>query len=73
VAGVLFLLAWDLLGIALGIFARGENPYMTGILLAPQLPLEELFFLTFLCYLVMVLLSGADHVLKALQRRRKRP
>ncbi|MCX7522646.1 lycopene cyclase domain-containing protein [Microbacterium sp. STN6] len=69
VAGVVFLLAWDVFGIGLGIFARGENPYMTGILLAPQLPLEELFFLAFLCYLVMVLVTGADRVLEWLRGR----
>lgn len=59
VIGVAFFLAWDLCGIGLGIFLRGDSPYLTGILLAPELPLEELFFLTFLCYLTMVLLAGA--------------
>jgi lycopene cyclase domain-containing protein len=53
VVGVLFFLAWDLSGIGLGIFFRGETPYMTGLLLAPELPVEELFFLTLLCYLTM--------------------
>lgn len=57
--GVLFLLIWDLTGIALGIFYRGETNLMTGIQLAPELPLEELFFLTFLCYLIMNLVQGA--------------
>src|ERR671912_412410 len=36
--GVVFFLAWDLAGIALGIFHRGENAVSTGILLAPELP-----------------------------------
>ena len=53
VAGVLFFLAWDLCGIGLGIFFRGETSFMTGLLLAPELPVEELFFLTLLCYLTM--------------------
>ena len=53
VVGVAFFLVWDLLGIGLGIFFRGETAFMTGILLAPELPLEELFFLTLLCYLTM--------------------
>lgn len=52
-AGVLFFLGWDLAGIGLGIFARGSTGFMTGVLLAPELPVEELFFLTFLCYLTM--------------------
>lgn len=53
--GVLFFLSWDLAGIGLGIFFRAETAIMTGVLLAPELPLEELFFLAFLCYLAMVL------------------
>jgi len=48
--GVVFFLAWDVAGLALGIFARGESPHKTGILLAPELPLEEAFFLALLCY-----------------------
>ncbi|SEN47529.1 lycopene cyclase domain-containing protein [Cryobacterium sp. TMT1-3] len=62
-AGVLFFLAWDLLGIGLGIFYRGETELMTGLQLAPELPVEELFFLTFLCYLTMNLVQGARLVL----------
>lgn len=52
-AGVLFFLAWDLAGIGLGIFFRGETVFMTGLQLAPELPVEELFFLILLCYLSM--------------------
>lgn len=63
VVGVAFLLCWDLLGIGLGIFYRGETGLMTGIQLAPELPLEELFFLTFLVYLTMNLTLGAHRVL----------
>jgi len=61
--GVLFFLAWDLLGIGSGIFYRGDTNLMTGLQLAPELPLEELFFLTFLCYLTMNLVQGAQLVL----------
>ncbi|SDN03760.1 lycopene cyclase domain-containing protein [Cryobacterium flavum] len=57
--GVLFFLGWDLAGIGLGIFYRGETSLMTGVQLAPELPLEEFFFLTFLCYLTMNLVQGA--------------
>lgn len=53
ITGVLFFLAWDLAGIGLGIFYRGQTEVMLGITLAPELPLEELVFLTFLSYLVM--------------------
>ncbi len=51
--GILFFLAWDLAGISLGIFFRGETEFMTGLQLAPELPVEEVFFLTLLCYLTM--------------------
>ncbi|PTL72818.1 lycopene cyclase domain-containing protein [Rathayibacter caricis DSM 15933] len=52
-AGVVFFLIWDLFGIGLGVFFRGETPYMTGLQLAPELPVEEVLFLTLLCYLSM--------------------
>jgi len=53
VLGVAFFLVWDLAGIDLGIFFRGNPGLLTGVQLAPELPLEELFFLTLLCYLTM--------------------
>ncbi len=52
-AGVAFFLAWDVAGITLGIFFRGNPGLLTGVLLGPELPLEELFFLILLCYTVM--------------------
>lgn len=63
VVGLLFFLAWDAAGIALGVFARGDSPFLTGVDLAPELPLEEVFFLLFLCYLILVLISGARALL----------
>ena len=65
--GVVFFLAWDLWGIGAGIFYRGETDFMTGLQLAPELPVEEVFFLTFLCYLFMNALQG---VRMALETRR---
>jgi lycopene cyclase domain-containing protein len=53
IAGVVFFLAWDLAGVGGGIFFRGETSFMTGLQVAPEVPLEELFFLTLLCYLTM--------------------
>ncbi|MDN4641918.1 lycopene cyclase domain-containing protein [Agreia sp. PsM10] len=53
VAGLVFFVGWDLAGIGLGIFFRGETSFMTGLQLAPELPVEEIFFLTLLCYLTM--------------------
>ncbi len=48
--GVIGFLVWDGIGLVLGIFARGDSPHMTGLLLAPELPVEEAFFLALLCY-----------------------
>ncbi|KFF61059.1 C50 carotenoid epsilon cyclase [Cryobacterium sp. MLB-32] len=69
VAGVGLFLCWDLLGIGLGIFYRGETELMTGLQLAPELPVEELFFLTFLAYLTMNLTLGAHRLLAGRVRR----
>lgn len=51
--GVAFFLAWDLGGIGSDIFYKGDSELMIGVMLAPELPLEELFFLTFLCWMAM--------------------
>lgn len=53
IAGVLFFLAWDLGGVLGNIFFRGETLFMTGLQVFPEIPLEEVFFLTLLCYLTM--------------------
>ena len=49
VAVAVFLI-WDVIGISLGIFFRGNSPHLSGLLLGPELPLEELFFLILLSY-----------------------
>jgi lycopene cyclase domain-containing protein len=53
VTGIAFFLVWDVVGIGSGVFFRGETEFMTGIQLARELPLEEVFFLALLCYLTM--------------------
>ena len=63
VAGILFFLVWDLAGVGGGIFFRGETAFMTGLQIAPEVPVEEVFFLTLLCYRTMNLYG-------ALTRRR---
>ncbi|MGN7164020.1 C50 carotenoid gamma-cyclase subunit alpha CrtYg [Micrococcus luteus] len=63
-AGVAYFVAWDLWGIAEGVFLHRQSPYMTGVMLAPQLPLEEGFFLLFLSQITMVLFTGALRLLR---------
>ncbi|WP_345761093.1 lycopene cyclase domain-containing protein [Diaminobutyricibacter sp. McL0608] len=67
--GLLFFVVWDLAGIALGIFERGASPISTGVLVAPEFPIEELFFLAFLCYLTMILVMGTRRMLDTRRRR----
>jgi len=61
--GTAFFLAWDAAGIALGVFVKGSSPLLLGIDLAPHLPLEEPFFLAFLCYLALVVSASAQRLL----------
>lgn len=56
--GVGFFIAWDAVGISLGVFRHLDSRWATGILLAPEFPLEELLFLGFLSYLTLIVLSG---------------
>lgn len=72
VGGAAFFLAWDVLGIHFEVFFRGETSYMTGVLIARQLPLEEPFFLAFLCYVTMVLIGIAHRLLSRAAGRRAR-
>lgn len=55
---VAVFLVWDVLALELGYYTRGESRFMTGIEVSPGLPLEELFFVLFLCYITLVLHRG---------------
>ena len=57
-AGTGIFLLWDVIAIDQGIFLHRDSPLMTGAMLGDQLPLEEAFFLVFLCYQTMVLVTG---------------
>lgn len=72
--GAVFFLAWDLVGIALGVFRHVDSRWATGALVAPQLPIEEVVFVAFLSYLTLVLHSAACRILerRVLERRRPR-
>jgi lycopene cyclase domain-containing protein len=72
VIGVAFFLVWDVLGVALGIFFIGPQHLLTGVLLAPDVPLEELFFLLLLCYTTMNLTGFVRPVVARRLRRAER-
>ena len=61
---LILFLAWDGAGIALGIFFRGETSHLTGLVIAPELPLEELFFLFLLNYTTLTVLSVLSRMAK---------
>ncbi|UBQ02983.1 lycopene cyclase domain-containing protein [Curtobacterium sp. TXMA1] len=58
VVGLAFFLVWDIVGVHLGIFFIGRNNLLTGVLLAPEVPLEEVFFLVLLCWTTMDLFGA---------------
>lgn len=58
--GVGLFIVWDIFGIALGIFFSGHSAFMSGIYLAPEFPIEELFFLIFLCYFTLIVYRLAE-------------
>jgi len=62
--GVVFFLIWDISGIAFGIFFRGHAKHLTGWQLAPELPIEELFFLIVLCYTTLLIFNAVRKKLK---------
>lgn len=68
--GLAFFLAWDAVGIATGVFVKGDSPLYLGVMIAPELPLEEVFFLAFLSYLAVVAWSAS---LRISTRRSSRP
>lgn len=65
---VVFFLTWDFAGISAGIFFRGNTSHLTGILLATELPLEELFFLILLSYSALLLLKAFTRLEKRNRR-----
>jgi lycopene cyclase domain-containing protein len=68
-AGLVFFITWDFVGIWLGIFFRGNATNLSGVMLAPELPLEEPVFLLLLCYFTLLCYSFAKiAAMKRVQR-----
>lgn len=66
--GTALLLVWDLVGIGFGVFFRGESAWATGLVIAPELPIEEPVFLVFLSYLSLVAVLGTERMLRTAER-----
>ncbi|HMT50871.1 lycopene cyclase domain-containing protein [Dietzia sp. UBA5065] len=69
-AAVALFLTWDVLGVRSGVFFRGVTDFMSGLTVAPEIPVEEVVFLTFLSYLALVCATGAAAAVEHLARRR---
>ena len=59
---VVFFLVWDVVGISLGVFFRGDSPNLTGLLIYEELPVEEIFFLVVLSYTSLLLLKAFERL-----------
>jgi len=70
--GVGLFLLWDAVGIAAGVFLRGNGPIASGILLGPELPLEEPVFLLFFVLCIMIVFTGSMRIVRADARPRDR-
>jgi len=68
--GTGFFLVWDAVGIATGVFVKGDSPYLLGLDLAPHLPVEEPIFLAFLSYLALVVFAAVTRLAAAARGRR---
>lgn len=62
VGSVCAFLLWDLLGITAGVFFRGPGPWMTGWQIAPEIPVEEVLFLSFLTQFSLVLNAAMERL-----------
>jgi lycopene cyclase domain-containing protein len=61
-AGVGFFLVWDLVALHDGFYRRSGGNLMTGLRITPELPVEEVFFVLFLCYVTLVLYGLVDRL-----------
>jgi lycopene cyclase domain-containing protein len=63
VLAVVFFIAWDINGVTNGVFFNGDSDLLVGWDVATEVPIEEVFFLTLLSHLALI-------VFRFLERRR---
>jgi lycopene cyclase domain-containing protein len=51
---VVFFLAWDVNGVANGVFFKGDSDLLVGWDIATEVPIEEVFFLILLSHLALI-------------------
>ena len=57
---IAIFIVWDIFGISLGIFFHGGSEYALPFLIAPEFPVEELFFLFLLTFVTLLLYRGGE-------------
>ena len=62
---VVFFSIWDAVGIANGIFFKGDNNLLIGLEVFHEYPIEEAFFLTLLAYTGQMVMVGWSRFSKA--------
>lgn len=63
--GVAVFSVWDVAGISARVFFQGPGPYQSGLMVGPEFPVEELFFLTLLNYTSLLAYLGLRRILEA--------
>ena len=63
-APYLLFVIWDFTGIASGIFFKGQSSLLTGLMVAKDFPVEELFFLALLCYSTLIVATWVERLKK---------
>ena len=62
---VVFFSIWDAVGIAGGIFFKGDNTLLVGLEVFHEYPIEEAFFLTLLAYTGQIVMAAWSRKSKA--------
>lgn len=60
------------MAISQGIFLHLDSPLMTGVMVGPQFPVEEVFFLIFLSYSSIITVLGLAEAWSKFNRTRSR-
>jgi lycopene cyclase domain-containing protein len=61
VLAVVFFIAWDINGVANGVFFKGDSDLLVGWDVATEVPIEEVFFLTLLSHLALIAFRFVEH------------
>ncbi|WP_141364085.1 lycopene cyclase domain-containing protein [Glutamicibacter uratoxydans] len=72
ILGTGLFIVWDAAAIGQGVFLHLDSPLMTGVMVGPQFPVEEVFFLIFLNYSSIISVLGLAEVWSKFNRTTSR-